>query len=625
MSRRWPPARIHLVATRRASAGSGGSSLNASEARTEYAARLERWNERAARHGRAERWLSNGRLVVFLVAAVCTVWVMRFRPEAWLTLPLLYGLFAVLVPLHGRARHQRDRARRAVRWYERGFARLEDRWQDAAPDGSAYLDPGHPFARDLNLFGPASMFQRLCTTRTRLGEDTLAAWLTQPGERPVSAAAIRDRQEAVGSLKPDVDLREELALLDAKEGDVHLQTLVDWAQAEPVRIRAAERIVAVVLAILAVGAVVGWALGFGLSPLLLVAALEAIFGQWMRGRMGAITRRVESVAGELAMIGQLLALVERRHSDAGRLAELREAVHQGGHTASWHLARLGRLLRVFGDARYNLFFSPVAFLLQLRVHLARAVEEWRRTVGTSLVAWLDAAGEFEVLCALATYAYERPADTFPELVEHGVIFKAQALGHPLIPEHRCVRNDIRLDDQCRLLLISGSNMSGKTTLIGAVGVNAVLALAGAPVQAEQLTLSPFFIGASIEIRGSLSAGRSQFFAEIGRLKLIKDMAEGPRPTLFLLDEILRGTNSLDRRVGAWAVLRKLVELGAVGLVTTHDLALTDIADEVTPQGRNVHFEDQLVDGKLVFDYRLRDGVVQHGNALALMRAQGLDV
>jgi DNA mismatch repair ATPase MutS len=199
------------------------------------------------------------------------------------------------------------------------------------------------------------------------------------------------------------------------------------------------------------------------------------------------------------------------------------------------------------------------------------------------------------------------------------------MGHPLLPADRCVRNDVTLVGDKQLLIISGSNMSGKSTLLRTVGTNTVLGLSGAPVCAKRLRLSPLAIGASIRLQDSLQEGSSRFYAEILRLRQIADLSQGESPALFLLDEILHGTNSHDRGIGAEAVVRNLLENGAIGMITTHDLALTQVAEALAPRAANVHFQDHLEDGEIAFDYRMHDGVVTKSNALELMRAVGLDV
>ena len=258
--------------------------------------------------------------------------------------------------------------------------------------------------------------------------------------------------------------------------------------------------------------------------------------------------------------------------------------------------------------------------------VAVAIDRWHRAHGPAVARWLRAVGEIEALSALSTHAYEHPSDPFPVLVPDGPLFEAEGLGHPLLTEEAAVRNSVTLGGTgSRVIVVSGSNMSGKSTLLRSVGINVVLALAGAPVRADRLRLSPLALGATLRVEDSLQEGRSRFYAEIVRIRAIVDRARGAVPVLFLLDEILHGTNSHDRRIGAEAIVRALVGAGAIGLVTTHDLALTELPANLSVTAINMHFEDRLEDGRMVFDYRMRPGVVEHSNALALMRAVGLDV
>jgi len=255
------------------------------------------------------------------------------------------------------------------------------------------------------------------------------------------------------------------------------------------------------------------------------------------------------------------------------------------------------------------------------IQTAMAIEAWRSENGRYIERWLDAVAEIEAISSLANYSYEHPDDPFPAFQE-GAVFDGESLGHPLLADTRCIRNSVTLRPPLQLYVVSGSNMSGKSTLLRAVGINAVLALAGAPVRAARLSLSPLSVGASIRTMDSLEEGHSRFMAEILRLKQILEL---PRPALFLLDELLGGTNSHDRAIGAEGLIRSLLARGAIGLATTHDLSLSRVADDLAPSALNVHFEDRLEGGQLVFDYRMRPGVVTRSNALDLMRAVGLDV
>ena len=276
------------------------------------------------------------------------------------------------------------------------------------------------------------------------------------------------------------------------------------------------------------------------------------------------------------------------------------------------------------DSADHLAVRVIGPPLLWRHQAAMGIEAWRRVSGPDIGRWIAAIAELEAISSLASFAYEHPAAAFPEIVADGNCFEARGLRHPLIGEAKCVANDVAIGGARRLLIVSGSNMSGKSTLLRSVGLNTVLAWAGAPVTATSLRVSPFAVGASIRIVDSLQDGKSRFYAEITRLRQIVEAA-GAGPTLFLLDELLSGTNSHDRKIGAEAVIRTLVERGAVGLVTTHDLALTRIQQEFGEAAVNVHFEDQLEDGRIRFDYRLKPGVVERSNALELMRIVGLPV
>jgi DNA mismatch repair ATPase MutS len=259
------------------------------------------------------------------------------------------------------------------------------------------------------------------------------------------------------------------------------------------------------------------------------------------------------------------------------------------------------------------------------VQVAYAAEAWRKAHGAAVRSWLAAVGEIEALLSLSAYSYEHSSDPFPEFLEGPPCFIAEQLGHPLIPSAKCVRNDLSLCGETRVLLISGSNMSGKSTLLRAVGINTVLAMAGAPVRARRMQLTPLQIGASILINDSLQEGSSRFYAEITRLRHICDLAEDHPPVLFLLDELLQGTNSKDRLIGAEGVVRALLASGAIGLISTHDLALTNIDAQQDHRLRNVHLQDEIQDGRMTFDFKLRDGIVTRSNGIELMRLIGLKV
>jgi len=599
----------------------GTSLLGSGDVRAEYARRLEERRALRDRLARQDWAIGNWRLVVFAVGlllaglAVGPHWLSPW----WVLVPLVVFLF--LVFRHDRAIRERRRVERAMAFYEHGLARIEDRWAGRGVAGTRFLDAAHPYAVDLDLFGHGSLFQLLCLARTRAGEECLADWLLAPAP----PETVRKRQQAVEDLRLRLDLREDLALLGQEVRPViDPQALAAWG-AEPIQLTSSgERLVAALIAAATVAALIGWAFGLGWLPFAALALLGRAYDRTLRPRVRCVVGAVEKPAHGLALLASLMERLEAETFTAPLLQELRAELDMDGMPPSARISQLQTMI-AYLDARRNDLFVPIDAILLWTTQWAFAVERWRAKNGPHLERWLRVLGEFEALSSLSAYACEHPDDPFPDILDAGACLEAEGITHPLLPAAQAVRNDLALGNGARLFIVSGSNMSGKSTLLRTIGTNAVLALAGAPVRARRMRLSPLQIGASIRTQDSLLAGVSRFYAEIKRLRQIVDLSHQTPTLLFLLDEILQGTNSHDRRVGAEAVVRLLMAQGSLGLITTHDLALAKIADDPALAAVNVHFEDQLEDGKLHFDYHLRPGVVTRSNALALMRAVGLDV
>jgi hypothetical protein len=550
-------------------------------------------------------------------------------------------------------------------FYERGLARLEDRWVGTGETGDRFHDDRHVYANDLDLFGRGSLFELLSLARTRTGEETLARWLTFPAD----ASEILARQKAVEELGAALDFREQLALAGADvRAGVHTDRVLEWAEAPMPpqhELRAFTWLFsAAVLATIPYVAITStwWPLGT-------VLVLQAVVFRRLRTQMNTILsgKERETTADfvadalthralDLNVVADLLKNLEREHFVCERLALLRGRLATDGQPASQIIRRLHRLAEIH-DSERNTVIIPLSLfllgqlpdarayfdrwtelamsvgaLLQLvRPHVAVAVDRWRRRYGVRVRIWFETAAQFEALTSLSAYRYEHKDDPFPQIVSTETVLRPHALfdgmqlGHPLLPTASMVRNDVHLAGGTQLLVVSGSNMSGKSTLLRTVGINAVLALAGAPVRAASLRLSPLAIGATLRIQDSLLEGRSRFYAEITRIRELADIAAGPVPLLFLLDELFHGTNSHDRLVGAAGVLSSLRDRGAIGMITTHDLALTTIIDQLSPSAANVHFQDWFEGDEIRFDYLMKAGPVTRSNAIALMRAVGLDV
>ncbi|HXU68305.1 MAG TPA: DNA mismatch repair protein MutS [Polyangia bacterium] len=587
----------------------------------EYRRRRDARQADVAAAERRSSLLSYARVAAFLLAAAA-VWAAATHRAPGVSIAVPIVLFVVLVGVHDRAERGRRRALRAVDFWERGLGRIDERWVGHGEGGARFYDDAHPYARDLDLFGKGSLFELLCTARTRTGEETLARMLLVPAD----AAEARARQDAVKELRTRLDLREKLALAgEDVRAEVDPAGLSRWGAAAPVL---AASVAWIAVALVSVGAtvtLVGWfAQRWNFVPVAIALPIVAGVMRLYRDRVGAVHAGVDRPGRDLAVLALVTGLFEREQFGSGRLVALGERLRHGDVPASRQIAQLARLVD-WANAQRNQFFAPIGWFILWPVHFAYAIEGWRARSGADVARWIEVIGEMEALCALAGYAYERPDEPFPEITEEAPRVEAEALGHPLIPRAKCMRNDIALGGALRLYVVSGSNMSGKSTMLRTVGINVVLALAGAPVRATRMIVSPLQVGATLRIQDSLAEGASRFYAEITRLKQLVDLSRGTPPLLFLLDEILAGTNSHDRRIGAEAVVRGLLDHGAIGLVTTHDLALAEVAEALAARARNVHFEDRMVDGKLEFDYRMQPGVVTHSNAIALMRAVGLEI
>jgi hypothetical protein len=601
-----------------------------------YAELLAARRREAENLEREDARFAYGRLAVFVCAAA-VVWLALSNGFSILWVLFPAAAFGVLMMAHARLLRRLERRRRAIAYFERAMARLSGEWEGRAETGETYLDPAHPYARDLDLFGRGSLFELLSSARTRIGEATLARWLLTP-ETPDT---VRGRQAAVDELRGELGLREDLAVLaeDARTG-VDPVALASWGEAPPrlagTRLRVsiwALRIFGIVGLVAGLFSMIA-AAGFIREPVLLqvsgrdlfllALAVNGVFYYSQRVVIESVVAAVDEASHELRLLGEVLGLLESRAFHAPLLSALRASLQSEGAPPSVRLARLRRIMDYL-DSRENVFVRLLEPFVLWTAYWAIQAEEWRKHSGPAVRRWLEATGEIEALSSVAGYAFEHADDPFPAFTADGPRFEAEAIAHPLIPAARVVANDVAIGGDLRVIIVSGSNMSGKSTMLRTIGVNAVLAQMGAPVRARSMTLSPLAVGASIRIGDSLREGVSRFYAEILRLRQILDLASGPLPALFLIDEFMHGTNSHDRRIGAEAMVRGLVDRGAAGFITTHDLALAGIADELGSKAANVHFEDHVENGEIRFDYRMRPGVVRKSNALELMRGIGLNV
>ncbi|QMV18240.1 hypothetical protein GOB94_05700 [Granulicella sp. 5B5] len=537
------------------------------------------------------------------------------------------NVLLVLVPLVALTvywRLIRARERKAVRLsslYATALDRVNGVATQTGHTGESLAAEDHIYAWDLDVVGRDSLLGMLATTRTAIGQKALAELLLEP----TTVAAARKRQAAVKELTPALDLRERVALLGAsKFEEIPAETYERWLEVETeapaVWIRPLLIAVNVGwIVLLAVGWARYGALTAYLRPTESLLLAQAMICLWLRPRARQELAAAKKLFGQTTILRSGLRIVQEAKFESERLLELqRECAGQDEV-----LRLLERWLMVV-EHREKEWFSVLTVLFCGGTQALFGLRRWKKLYAEPMRRWLAAWSEMEALLALATYAAEHAENVYAEIVDTAAVFEAVAMVHPLLPRGKAVANDVALGGEAQFLLISGSNMAGKSTLLRTIGVNAVLALAGAPVPAKRLRLSALRIGASLAVRDSLAEGKSKFLAEVERLRAVLTMArENPAQCLFLIDEILSGTNSADRRAAAGAVLRGLLEVGAIGALSTHDLALAELAEIAELSGRNVHMASPNDDDPLEFDYLLKPGVNRTTNALAIVRLLGL--
>lgn len=598
--------------------------MDAAQAYTERRDQARRTLEVLDRRGAL---LANLRTLAFLTfLAVLGLVIFDKLPRALLALSFgaLAGYVALAV-VHARVIGQeaREKVRRSLN--ERGLERLSGGWHRFPEQGQALLPEGHLYGTDLDVLGQGSLFQRLDDTGTKAGEAQLAKWLLAPAP---TAAEVRERQGAVKELTQQLDFRQ-LLVTEAR--------LAGQDKADPTRFiawtEAPSFLASIRWAWLVAHTLPVFTIGAGLASAFLdVTSLPFWIGTAVQlGIVQATKKPIERMwvaltSGDRGFVRfeETFAAIDRQTFTHPRLVALKAGVQSSGPTVSERLARFARLMG-FAELKNSGQMHPVINVLTLwDLHVLFRVERWRAEHGRGVRGWFDALAQLEALSAFAGYAFERPDDVFPEVLDEGFVFEAKGLGHPLLDKP--VRNDVSLDGPGRALIITGSNMSGKTTLMRTMGLSTVMALAGLPVAAAAFRVGRAQVLTSMRVKDSLERGVSYFYAEVQRIKLLLDTARAnPNACLFLLDELFMGTNARERSLASKHLMRELLSLGASGAVTTHDLALCELEQELPGKTRNVHFRDVIVEGEMTFDYALKPGVVTTTNALEVLKRAGVVV
>ena len=604
-----------------------------SDQEAEYRAREQRFNADAERHAGRSRTVSNLRGLSFGVFIVSLLLSVFGKTSVFAGPVSLIGLaaFLLLVVWHSRVLAQEDLARRFARVNRDALARTTGRFHELSENGARFVDAAHPYTSDLDVFGPNSLFQRISVAHTRVGQEKLSGYLSHTSP----PAVVRERQVAVRALAPLLDLRQRIEALalgivdpvgSKRKEPPNPEPLLLWAEEKP-QLKHWLHVVwaARILPLFTIGGMVLWS-SFGRSWLYFT--IPAVLSMLTLSLANAITSRVfhavSETQGAFLRYGTLLGELESLNVDAPLIRAAQARLNQSGKKPSEEMRRFERVVG-FYELKHNGMIYPVVNLFLLwDVHCVLALEAWQERAGRFVREWLDVVGEAEALSSLAGLAHDEPEFCFPEFSERPC-FEAEDLGHVLIDRKVRVTNSISLPEAGTALLVTGSNMSGKSTMLRSMGVANVLAFAGGPVCAKKLVLAEFALITSIRMSDSLASGVSHFYAELNKLKAVVDGTAGSKPVFFLLDEILHGTNSLERQIGARWVIGELIQRGALGAVSTHDMGLAELEPALMSRVTLIHFRESVKDNEMSFDYKAHPGPVQAGNALRLMRRIGLEV
>jgi hypothetical protein len=592
-------------------------------AREFYAANLALLAGKLHDEEAALRRFSNARLITFFIAVIVGVLAYRGLTGGWFLFALPAAAFLFLVRKHDALSKRHDHSEALFRVNKQSLDIHEDRWGNFADNGQEFRDADHPYAVDLDVFGQGSLFQWLNRTQTFAGRTSLAARLLA---EPRPFAAIQADQKAIQELAPLAEWRQDFQAsgMLGPLATASMEPLLAWAEKDG---RWFTPFWMLVCRLLPVATVTACALaywnqiGWGLAILLIVAQTLLFFSK--AADNFRLTEEIRRHSQSIRSFAGMAAHMESSGMTAEVLVSLRETLREGESPASESIRSLGSLVEWLDVQRIPIVHLPLNAVFLYDFHFLFRLQAWKLVNGKRLRRWLEAIGEMETLASFAAVQYDHPSWTVASFIPAEAKFSAEEIGHPLIPSERRVANSVSIDKPGAVLVLTGSNMSGKSTFMRTVGVNLILAYAGAPVCATRLVTSRLDVYTSMRNTDNLEKNISSFYAELLRVRLILDAAKAGKKILFLMDEIFRGTNSADRYTGAVAVLQKLSALHAVGLVSTHDLELGRLAEHEPDRFSSYHFAEGYEGGTITFDYRLRPGVCPSRNAIPLMRMVGI--
>lgn len=584
-----------------------------------YARRLEKLNQAINR-------LSNVRLGLFLSGCALAIFLyMNQRSSLGLGILLFTVIsFVVLVFWHQKLRTKRNYLQVLYEIYGQALKRLAGEWKSFADTGEDFKDPAHPYSEDLDLFGASSLFQWINTAKTYRGREKLKELLTEP---PLEGDVIQKKQEAIKELSLNLAWRHRF-MAEARTTKRPLNSptrIIEWAKTyDASYLRPGVVILARALPIITVTFLLLYFLTSKVSywfPLagFFIQAIILFAGKQRGNALEAVYAYKES----LRVYEKMLERFEKRTFKSEYLQDLKKRLYdRDGKAAFQQIRKLSGLAELISN-RGNSMFLVINIFTLWDIQCMIALESWKEKSGRSLGRWVDTVAELEGLASLAMIHFDHPEWAMPEMVSENTGLLAANMGHPLLANSTC--NDLSIEKRSGILLITGSNMSGKSTLLRTAGINLVLAYAGAPVCARSFSCSIMQIYSCMRVSDNLGENISSFYAELLRIKQIVSATKTDRKIFFLLDEIFKGTNSQDRHAGAKVLIRQLGKAGAMGMVSTHDLELGDLERESDRKIRNYHFREFYKNDEIHFDYKLRPGISTTRNAMYLIKMAGIDV
>lgn len=565
-------------------------------------------------------------LRVLLFVAGFAGLILFYRSGTWavvLTVCCTFLPFFILVKVHNRLYFRKEQLETQLKLNQDELKGLEGDYS-VFDEGREFIDAGHPYSYDLDLFGRKSLFQALGRTCTHIGKQTLATWMQH---HLTEKAAIETRQESIRDMSRRMEFREAFRVTGSinRGADSDEEEISRWSRTPSVL----QHLWWVKLCLWAVPGINILLLALGLLHILSLSWFGMMFTVFVILSFGLIQRVTliqESYGKKLKTLNRyarLITLAKGETWQAPALRELTDKLDIDGHSPAEALTQLSKELDRLDLRNNQLLYVILEGSMFFQLHQIVRIERWKARYGKYLMGWLEAVGELDALCSLGTFAYNHPAYTYPTITNQPFCFLARNMGHPLMPEAQCVKNDATIPSRPYFLIITGANMAGKSTYLRTIGVNYLLACMGCPVCCESLTLYPAHLITSLRTTDSLSDNESYFFAELKRLKRIIDLLDEGQELFIILDEILKGTNSADKQKGSLDLIRQFMRLKADGIIATHDLLLGTLADQFPEYIRNYCFEADIKDNELTFSYRLREGVAQNMNACFLMRKMGI--